>query len=307
MKLHVVVLATLLVSVQALSYTQDDRQSDRPEFETFVDNFFQEVLRLNPLEATLFFGENRYNDLLHNDITPEHRAKVRAFFIDHLKELGEYDKTELTGEQKTTYDIVQWECETRLAGLKFPKHLMPINQFLSPQVLIGMLAGGRSAQPFRTTQDYENWLKRLDVFATWCDTALANMRKGMERGIILPKSLSAKVIPQLASWKDGPVEEHHFYSPVKNLPESISEEEAKQIRARYKAMIEGKLIPVFNRLHDFFEDAYLPAGRLTAGYSALPNGAAWYQHLIEFYTNTDMTADEIFQLRTKEVVRKHDQ
>jgi uncharacterized protein (DUF885 family) len=303
MKLHVVVLATLLVSVQALSYTQDDRQSDRPEFETFVDNFFQEVLRLNPLEATLFFGENRYNDLLHNNITPEYLAKEKAFYTDYLKGLGEYDKAELTREQKTTFDIVQWECETRLAGLKYPKHLMPIDQFMSTQVLMGMLASGRSAQPFRTTQDYENWLKRLDVFAAWCDTAIANMRKGMEQGIVLPKPLSEKVIPQLAGWKEGPVEEHHFYSPVKNLPENISEKEANQVRAKYKIMIEGKLIPVFNRLHDFFKNEYSPAGRLTAGFSALPHGAAWYQYLIEFYTTTDMSADEIFALGKAEVAQ----
>ena len=133
------------------------------------------------------------------------------------------------------------------------------------------------------------------------------MHAGIKQGIVLPKSLSKKVIPQLASWKEGPVESHHFYSPVRKLPEGMGEKDADKTKANYKAMIEGKLIPAINRLHDFFENEYLPAGRETSGISALPNGAAWYQYLIRYYTSTDMTADEVFELGKSEVARiKHE-
>ena len=303
MKRCIVVMTIVLISVQGSSYAQEDRQSGKPEFSDFVENYHQEGLRLFPLEATLFAGESRYNHLLHNDITPKHRAKIKGYYTHHLEGLGRYEKTELTEEQRTSYDIIQWECETKLAGLKYPKHLIPVDQFASTQVFMGMLASGKNAQPFKTAKDYENWLKRLDVFVAWCDTAIANMRVGIKQGVVLPKSLSEKVTTQLAGWKDGPAEEHYFYSPVRNIPEHISEEEANRIQAKYKAMIGDKLIPALNRLHDFFRDEYLPAGRTTAGYSALPNGAEWYQHLIEFYTTTDMTADEIFALGQAEVAR----
>ena len=68
-------------------------------------------------------------------------------------------------------------------------------------------------------------------------------------------------------------------------------------------MIENKLIPAINRLHDFIQNEYLPAGRETSGISALPNGDEWYQHQIKFYTTTDMTADEVFELGKAEVAR----
>ena len=180
---------------------------------------------------------------------------------------------------------------------------MPIDQFWSINLLIGQFASGASAQPFKTKDDYNNWLKRVAVFVTWCDTAIANMREGMEQGLVLPGALSKKVIPQLASWKEGPAEKHHFYSPVRRLPDGISQQEAHEIKTGYQAMIEGKLIPAINRLHDFFENEYMPAGRETSGFSALPDGAAWYQHLIRFYTSTDMTADEVFELGKSEVAR----
>jgi uncharacterized protein (DUF885 family) len=271
-------------------------------FADFLENYYQEGLRLFPVVAT-FAGDERYHGLLHNDIGREHRAKVKAYHRYYLKTLETYNRAELPEEDQMSFDILKWECEIKLAGFMYPKHLMPIDQFWSINLLIGQFASGASAQPFKTKDDYDNWLKRVAVFVTWCDTAIVNMRQGMEQGVVLPRSLCKKVIPQLASWKEGPAEKHHFYSPVRNLPEGMGAQEAREIKAGYQAMIEGKLIPAIKRLHDFFENEYMPAGRETSGYSALPNGAAWYQHLIKFYTSTDMTADEVFELGKSEVAR----
>ena len=182
-------------------------------FADFLENYYQKGLKLFPLDAT-FAGDNRYNDLLHNDITREHREKVNAYYTQYLEALGKYDKNKLTEEEKTSHEVLKWECEINLAGFKYPTYLMPIDQFCSTHLIIGQFACGASAQPFNTKEDYDNWLKRVDVFVAWCDTAIANMREGMEQGIVLPKSLSNKIIPQLASWMIVPAKTHHFYSPL---------------------------------------------------------------------------------------------
>ncbi|MCH8194282.1 MAG: hypothetical protein IIA65_09745, partial [Planctomycetes bacterium] len=77
-------------------------------FADFLENYYQEGLRLFPVIAT-FAGDNRYNDLLHNDIGPEHRAKVKAYYTRHLNALGRYDGTELTEEEQTSYEVLKWE------------------------------------------------------------------------------------------------------------------------------------------------------------------------------------------------------
>ena len=79
-------------------------------FADFLENYYQEGLTLFPMNAT-FIGDRRYNGLLHNDITREHRARVKAYFTYYLKTLGRYDRAELTEEDKTSYDILKWECE----------------------------------------------------------------------------------------------------------------------------------------------------------------------------------------------------
>jgi len=51
------------------------------------------------------------------------------------------------------------------------------------------------------------------------------------------------------------------------------------------------------------KNEYLPAGRKTSGFDALPNGKALYDYNIKYYTTTEMTADEIHQLGLREVER----
>lgn len=295
--------ALLLLLATACSSSKENTPAlPETSFDNFLENYHQDGLKLFPLNAT-FAGDSRYNDQLPNTLTEAFEAKLKQHYTSYLTGLGEYDKASLTEEQKTSYDVLKWECEINLNGMTFPSELMPIDQFWTPQLMIGQLASGASAQPFNTKEDYDNWLSRLDSFVAWCDSGIEKMRTGIEQEVVLPKALSQKVIPQLAAWKDGPASAHHFYSPVNNLPEDLTADEKEQIKASYTTMIDEKIIPVVNRLHDFFKDEYLPAGRETSGIGALTNGDAWYQHQIKLYTTTDMTAAEVFELGKSEVAR----
>src|SRR6185436_9840732 len=145
-----------------------------------------------------------------NNLTETFRESERAFYHKYLAALKNFNRDELSAEDRVSRDIVKWECEVRLEQLRYPTHLLPINQFWSLHLDIGQWAGGASAQPFKTVQDYENWLKRLDAFAQWCGTAVENMRKGMKQGYVLPKALTKKVIPQMTAMAKGPAQEHPY-------------------------------------------------------------------------------------------------
>jgi len=125
----------------------------------------------------------------------------------------------------------------------------------------------------------------------------------MKQGYVLPKPLIEKMIPQLSGMDHGPVTEHLFYTPAKNFPKDFSAEEKNRLETQYAAMVETKIIPTFIKLHDFVKNEYLPAGRSTAGFDALPNGKALYNYYIKYYTTTEMTADEIHQIGVDEVAR----
>ncbi|MCB0280596.1 MAG: DUF885 domain-containing protein, partial [Calditrichaeota bacterium] len=214
-----------------------------------------------------------------------------------------FDRASLSETDQMSYDIFKWECEMQLASKDIPSHLTPIDQFWTAQLTMGQLASGSSAQPFKTVADYENWLKRLDAYLIWCETAIANMREGIKEGYVLPKSLIKKVIPQMASLDHGPNEEHLFYGPVKILPASFSDADKQRLTSDYNSMLSDKIIPMYKKLHDFFAGEYLAAGRESSGISAVPNGDKIYAYWIKYYTTTEMTADEIFELGKSEVNR----
>ncbi len=312
MKKLILILAALVFIFQACQKKSESRLDSNElnsRIGTLFDQYYEDHLKLYPLEAT-FSGDNRYNDRLPNNITQSYRSALKAFYTEYKNKLLEYDKSELSADNQISYDVLQWECDIHLEALNYPGNLMPINQMnatydfsTSLHLIMGQLAGGRSAQPFKTVIDYGNWLKRLDAFTVWCDTAIVNMREGMEKGYVLPKALTKKVILQMADLNHGPIQEHLFYSPVKLMPGIFSEEDKSRLKKEYSEMVAKKIIPAFKHLHNFLKDEYLPACRETAGISALPQGTAFYNHKIKYFTTTEMTADEIFELGQREVER----
>ena len=71
-----------------------------------------------------------------------------------------------------------------------------------------------------------------------------------------------------------------------------------------KKVIETKVTPEFKRIKTFFEKEYFPKTRTTLGVSETPNGKAFYQNRIDFYTtSTQYTADDIHQIGLSEVAR----
>src|SRR5690242_8959092 len=164
-------------------------------FDRYVDRYYEEYLKLNPLEATQI-ADTRYNDQLPNDIAESHRLKVRDFYQRYLDSLQYFDRSTLGEQQQISYDILQHEATLRLDLLRFPDHLMPVQQFWGLALTMPQLGSGQSFQPFRSVKDYDDFLKRIDAFAVWMDTAIVNMRKGLAQGYTYPAVLMQRVLPQ---------------------------------------------------------------------------------------------------------------
>jgi len=68
-------------------------------------------------------------------------------------------------------------------------------------------------------------------------------------------------------------------------------------------LITEKVIPEYQKFYDFFTQKYMTNCRQNVGISPLKNGSDYYQYLIEFYTTTSMSADDIHTLGLNEVAR----
>ncbi|WP_300439720.1 DUF885 domain-containing protein [Christiangramia sp.] len=281
----------------------DEKNEVSAKFDSILNNYYEDGLKLNPISATTS-GDMRYNDQFPNFLSKEYEDSLRAYYTKYKNEAGAISDEALSDTEKMSKDILLWECDINLASMEFKKDkYMPIDQMWSVNLFMGQLASGVGAQPFNTVEDYENWLKRVDGFLSWMNSAEENMREGMEQGYVLPASLIQKVIPQMESMTGSNPEEHLFYGPVNNFPDSFSEEEKQRLTEEYKSMITEKVIPQYKKMHTFLQQDYLPKGRKSSGIADIPEGEEYYKHQIKLYTTTDMTAEEIHQLGLDEVAR----
>ena len=162
----------LLVSFGACKQASKDNQ----KFNTFLENYYQEQLKLSPLQAT-FAGDNRYNDLLPNDGSVAFLKEWTLFNTRFLDSLKNYDRSSLNSNDQLSYDVLKYQLDLNLEGDKYHFEYLPFNQMTALPLTIGQLGSGTGAQPFKTVKDYEDWIKRVNAFSVWADTAIGNFKK----------------------------------------------------------------------------------------------------------------------------------
>jgi len=299
MKKIALFIISIIGSILLVNCKSEDKKQD---FSVLTKSYFDAKNALDPLIATQN-GQNEYNDQFVFEMTDSHRKSKTDFYEKFEKSLSNIDQSQLSDEEKNSYEIIKWEIEIGKALLKLPTNLMPISQFEGLHLTMGQFAGGTSAQPFKTEKDYTNFLARLDKYTVWIDSAIVYMKKGIKEGVVLPKALTEKLIPQFAEIPTPKIEDNLYYSAIKIMPATFSDEVKKDLKAKYTATINDKLNPQFNKMTNFLRNEYLPASRSTSGIGSFKFGKDLYAVYAKQWTTTGMTLDEIHNLGLKEVAR----
>jgi uncharacterized protein (DUF885 family) len=267
-----------------------------------ADEYYDALARFDPVSAGES-GDSRFNDQIGMSIGPKQRAAQFALYKGYLKRLQAIRRGALPARDQTSYDILDYELRTALRFEPFPEHLLPISQMDSLPVMLANYAGGEGAQPLATSKDYQAYLSRLDQLGPWIDQAIANMREGMKRGVVQPKSVMLSALPQFKQLVTAKPEDSIYFTPAKKMPASFAQQDGEKLAGAYRATIERKLNPAMSRLVSFLEKEYIPACRDSTGWSALPQGAAWYKVRVASQTTTDLQPEQIHQIGLKEVAR----
>lgn len=297
---------TILLACKPSAKQESADAPTKKSFNDFLEAYFDERLQLYPLEATQV-GDNRYNDLLPNDISESYVEKQKEFYARYQSALSAYDSATLSPQEQVSYGIFKSEMARRLRGLTFHDNYMPVQQFWGMTLTLPQIGSGESFQPFKTAKDYDNFLKRIDGFAVWMDTAIVNMRKGLATGTVFPKILMERVLPQASDMIVSDVKKSIFWQPIAHMQGSISATDKARLTEAYAKAIIEKIVPAYKKLYEFLKNEYIPKTKSTAGISDIPRGHAYYQYLINYWTTTDLTPAEIFSTGVAEVERITDE
>ena len=94
-----------------------------------------------------------------------------------------------------------------------------------------------------------------------------------------------------------------LYAPFTQMPSSISAADQTAMRAEAETLLREVVAPAYERLLTFMRTEYLPKARTTLAATAMPDGEAYYQAMIEKFTTLNLTAKQIHEIGLKEVAR----
>ena len=263
----------------------------------FFDAEWDYEMAENPTRASSM-GDRRFNDRWDDDSLGA-IAKREQHTKDALVQLKKIDRAQLSPADQLNYDLFQKDLEQDIAGFRFRRYLLPINQRGGIQTADEL---GDQLR-FESVKDYEDWIARLRAFPTAMDQQIALMREGMKARIMWPKIVLERVPAQIEKQIVPDPEDSPFFKPLKNFPTDIAPTDRERLAKAAREAIDSSVIPAFQKLKPFFEKEYLPAAFPEVGIWQMPEGGEFYTYLARRYTTTDLTPQQIHEKGLSEVAR----
>lgn len=216
-----------------------------------------------------------------------------------LDTLSQIDKTNLGETETISAELLAFVLQDQIDYYTFEQYLNPL---LSDSGFHSDLT--YQVRPLVDYFQVRAYLNLLNAIPEFVNQNFENLREGLAKGVSQPLVIFKGYESTYNDHIVDNFEDSFFYSPFKNLPNSLTETQKDSVLTAANQIIETKVTPEFKRIKAFFETEYLPKTRTTLGVSETPNGTAFYQNRIDFYTtSTQYSADDIHQIGLKEVAR----
>ena len=252
----------------------------------------------NIIETYQNFQQNSDSNYPLGDYS-ESKFEKRAFFCDSLlTQLQALNPNTLKEDDKISYKLLEFVLNEVVIKYKFKTHWNPI---LSDAGFHSSLT--YQVRPITTKKDALKYLEKLKAIPLYIQQQTELIRKGLDAGMGQPLIIFKGYESTYEQHITATAEENFYYSTFLKLPTQLSEEEIDSIQIAAKEAILENVIPSFKFIKTFFEDEYYPNTRKSIGISNIPNGKAYYQTRIDFFSTLELSPEEIHQKGLDEVAR----
>ena len=231
-------------------------------------------------------------------VDPDTQQMRLRMWQETLAKLDSIRRDELSAPERLNYDVYRPQIETLIANQKFRDYEMPANSDTTFWTDLGYTA----RRPYRTVQDYRNWIAQMRDIPRYFREQMDEMRLGLKRGFTPPQVTMKGRDASITAVTEVAPEKSLFYTPFKDMP-GIAD--AEPLRAQAVAVIRDSVQPAYRELLSFMRDEYLPGMRTSLAAYDLPDGKAYYRAKIREYTTLDMDPAAIHALGESEVARLH--
>lgn len=301
-------IVLLTVIVVGGSFATYEWHADKPfRFRSYVD---REVLKmafespetltsLGFLESIGITGHNAELD----DASIEKADELFVKLKEVHKTMLSYDDESLSEADRLSKEIAMYLLNFAKNSEQFRYHNYPVNQLFGIQN--GYPSFMEAQHQIKSAEDVENYLSRLMLVKRKFDQELEGIKLREEKGIIPPAFVIERVLEEMTSFVNKPIEENILYSSLaKKMTESsdISTQQQTEFLAKAKTNIADYVHPAYQALIDYFTKLKTKATD-DDGFWRLPNGEQAYASALQFFTTTDYSPQYIHEVGLKEVAR----
>lgn len=282
-------------------------QTESEKLASFFADSFETDLKRSPLSQSYLGYKWDYDKW--DDVSEASVDETRAIREQRLATLATFDLTKLTPQEQLSHEIYKVDLERRLANDEFRHHTYIMHQFRAwhtrvPSFLINI-------HKVDSVEDAEAYISRLEGVKPLFDGVIAQMKLREAQGTFPPKWAYDQMIQASNNViKGNPFEESSedstiwsdFKSKVEKL--GLTNVEKTGLLKRASDALQQSVAPAYQSIIAELakQQELSPEGD---GVWRLPEGDKWYQNRLEWFTTTDLTADEVHQIGVENVQRIH--
>jgi uncharacterized protein (DUF885 family) len=285
-------------------------ESDR--INAWFDERNEERLMFSPLELTALGRKDLYDRI--DDLSEAGEQRFLDWWAGTVTEMqSQFDYDSLDLEAKTSWDLWIWNYENRAANARFIRQQYIFNQMNGEHTgLPTQLISFHTVDTAEEMRAYNARVRELGrAVRQLLDITKANAAAMVRPPRFAYEAVIAESGELISGYPFDPdaTEEAPLYADGKAKIDALFErnlvDEAQAeilLQSLEASLLEG-FQPAYTDLITWFESDIRNTERDARGVWALPDGEAYYQRMLESFTTTSMTADEVYNTGLREVNR----
>jgi len=214
-----------------------------------------------------------------------------------IKKIDAVDRKKISHTDDLTLSMMRQYLQTSVDGL--PHYW---NGFSITPYMFGWR--GRSMQQvfltyqFDDQDDQDIYLSLMDEYADHLNQQLEKLKGQDDRGIRLPKPELPLVMSLLDQYKSGM---DAAFIPIDNRLSFFDDNARDDFTSSIREKLSDEILPSLQGLIDFLNSDYKMRMPEDVGAYQYPGGKDYYNYMIEYHTNSGLTAKEIHEIGLKRV------
>jgi uncharacterized protein (DUF885 family) len=226
----------------------------------------------------------------------------------YLDEVRKFDRARLKGQDQITYDVLVDFYGSQLAMRKFDwlssEGLYPVSPMFGTEAQL--LSFMETSHVVKNDKTARNYVARLIAMGPKLDALTADMQRQAKEGVVLPASLLEKSIVIIDATVQPPPAQNGLITSFATRMDAVKSLDAKrksQLQAEAVGAVKDEVYPAYKRMREALIALRPAAATQSAGVSRLPDGAAYYDLMLQQQTTSNYTAEQLHALGLAEVAR----